>query len=305
MQGDEVITFISAGLYRGTWRPFLSATRRHRNPSSPNVALMMEFSSPVTISRRRLLESALGLALLWPVPVRALEVDRKEPQGQPYDNYADAYDVLDGANAALPSALGFPERRRETVSRASGNVLEVGCGTGANFPIYVKFGVHVTSLTGLDISEGMLARARFVRDSLHHSNTSSDRQSLRIDLVQGDVAALPFDDESFDTVVDTFSLCVFPDPDSSLREMRRVLKKSSQARMLLLEHSISSLGPLATFQNVTASTVARSSKGCFWNQDVARSAERAGLVVVSQNEYLAGTVRLFELRRNDMVLVSH
>jgi methyltransferase OMS1, mitochondrial len=263
----------------------------------------MGSSSPVTFSRRRLLQAVLGLAFLRPAPVRALEFNRKESQGHVYDNYADEYDVLDGTNAALPGALGFPERRRETIARASGNVLEVGCGTGANFPIYAKYGVHVTRLTGLDISEGMLARAQLVRDSLQSSANPSDGHSLKIDLVQGDVAALPFEDELFDTVVDTFSLCVFPDPVSSLREMCRVLKNSPEARVLLLEHSISSLGPLATYQNMTATTVAKTSKGCFWNQDVARIAERAGLVVVSQNEYLAGTVRLFELRRNEMALV--
>ena len=62
----------------------------------------------------------------------------------------------------------------------------------------------------------------------------------------GDVEALPFEDNAFDCVVSTFSVCVFRDPARALQEMARVVKPSG--RVLLLEHSRSYFPPLAIYQ---------------------------------------------------------
>ena len=91
-------------------------------------------------------------------------------------------------------------------------------GTGINLPFYNYR--QVETLTALDISAGMLAQAKLKLDSILEAD--------RVSLVQGTVEAMPFDSDSFDSVVDTFSLCVYSDPVKALKEMARVVKPGSR-----------------------------------------------------------------------------
>lgn len=64
--------------------------------------------------------------------------------------------------------------------------------------------------------------------------------------MQADATALPLPTSSFDCVVDTFSLCVIPDPLSALKEMARVVKPGG--KVLLLEHARSDNPILGAYQ---------------------------------------------------------
>lgn len=103
---------------------------------------------------------------------------------------------------------------------ATGNVLEVGVGTGLNLPCY-PVGLH---LTGIDASPAMLAIARRRAVDL----------GVRVDLAEGDAQALPYPDASYDTVVCTLSLCCIPDDKAAIAEMHRVLRPGG--RLILLDH---------------------------------------------------------------------
>lgn len=121
-----------------------------------------------------------------------------------YDRYARSYDQLDGGSAA--DALGIGELRSSAIGRCRGRVLEVGVGTGLNLPLYNT--LSYSSLTGIDLSDGMLREARERVEKLELS---------RVELRQMDVTRLQFEENTFDSVIDTFSLvCPLPRPAFSL-----------------------------------------------------------------------------------------
>ena len=70
-------------------------------------------------------------------------------------------------------------------------------------------------------------------------------------------------------------------------------------RVLLLEHTRSDFAPLAAYQDMTASAVAASSKGCAWNQDVLAMLQPAGLRLVRATPALGGLVRCIEATRDE------
>ncbi len=118
----------------------------------------------------------------------------------------------------------FGDSRSWACSQAHGDVLEVAVGTGLNLHAYPPD----VRLTGIDLSEGMLALARARARDLGRD----------VELRQGDAHALPFTDAVFDTVVCTFGLCAIPDIDAALDEMTRVLKPDG--KLILVDHVASS-----------------------------------------------------------------
>lgn len=111
--------------------------------------------------------------------------------------------------------------REKLFSRLEGQrILEVGVGTGKNLAHYPP-GISVTAI---DISERMLARAR----------KRAIRLGLQCSLLKMDVQALEYPDNSFDAAVSTFVFCSVPDPVKGLKELGRVLKP--RGRAYFLEH---------------------------------------------------------------------
>ena len=128
----------------------------------------------------------------------------------------------------LDKALGHPNimrRRQALVSQASGDVLEIGFGSGATLPFYDP--AKVSSLTVVEPSEGMNRRAA---DQLAAS-------PVPIRSVPGAGERLPFDDASFDTVVCCLTLCSVQDVGQVLAQVRRVLKPGGA--FLFMEHVLS------------------------------------------------------------------
>ena len=134
-----------------------------------------------------------------------------------YDRIAPIYDTMEW----LVETSAFQRWRRNLWSRLpSGQVLEVGVGTGKNMAYYPA-GARVTAI---DLSSRMLVRARRRAQSL----------GLDVDLRVMDVQRLQFPDATFDAAVSTFVFCSVPDPVRGLRELGRVVRPGGD--VWLLEH---------------------------------------------------------------------
>ncbi|KEG10809.1 hypothetical protein DQ04_03271010 [Trypanosoma grayi] len=97
---------------------------------------------------------------------------------------------------------------------------------------------------------------------------------------------LPFENDTFDTVVDMFGLCSFDDPVRALREMSRVCKPSGH--LLLLEHGKGRWSRLNDYLDKWAPRHAKM-WGCWWNRDIRRYMRLAGLTVLKTEEKHFGT----------------
>jgi ubiquinone/menaquinone biosynthesis C-methylase UbiE len=153
--------------------------------------------------------------------------------------------------------------RRLVVPEATGRVLEVGVGTGLNFGLYRD----VTSLEGIDPDPFMLERARARVAELPFPTT----------LHQAGAERMPFEDDSFDTAVITFTLCTIPDPVASLAEVRRVLRRGG--RLLFVEHTRSIQPLVAGVQGALTPLWKKIGGGCHLNRRAVELVRTAGFDV--------------------------
>jgi ubiquinone/menaquinone biosynthesis C-methylase UbiE len=133
-----------------------------------------------------------------------------------YNRIAGLYDFMEA----------FPERRfkiwrqRLWAKVPPGKILEIGIGTGKNISYYPP----EAQVTGIDLSDRMLARAR----------ARATREKMTVELLEMDAQALTFPDNTFDAAVATFVFCSVPEPIAGLRELGRVVKLGGS--IVLLEH---------------------------------------------------------------------
>ncbi|MCS7275930.1 MAG: class I SAM-dependent methyltransferase [Dehalococcoidia bacterium] len=154
--------------------------------------------------------------------------------------------------------------RADVAGGARGLVLEIGCGTGANFPYY-RQGARVVAT---EPDPYMLARARRRVQQLGRP----------IALVQAVAEDLPFPDRTFDAAVATLALCSLDDPRRALAEVRRVLRPGGELRFY--EHVRYPDGPLALLQDVVTPLWSWFGAGCHPNRNAPRLLQEAGLELV-------------------------
>jgi len=193
-----------------------------------------------------------------------------------YDRIAFIYDFMEG----LIEGTRYSEWRKILWSKVEGSrILEVGVGTGKNFPFYPK----AAEVTAIDFSEKMLGRAR----------AKADKQGLKVKLLKMDVQNLEFEDNSFDTVVGSFVFCSVPDPVRGLKEVERVCKPGG--KVVLLEHVLSTNHVVAWMMNTVNPVVTRF-MGPNINRRTVENVAR-GLKLEQVTDLAAGIFKLIEARK--------
>lgn len=159
---------------------------------------------------------------------------------------------------------GMTERRRQLLTGASGSVLELGAGTGLNLPHYPA---DIERLVLAEPEPNMAERLR----------RRAAKLGREVEIVRAPGELLPFEDDSFDTVVSTLVLCTVVDPGRTLAEVRRVLRPGGS--LLFLEH-VRSEGPrLARWQDRLHGAWKSFADGCNCNRGTLAAIEDAGFDV--------------------------
>jgi ubiquinone/menaquinone biosynthesis C-methylase UbiE len=143
--------------------------------------------------------------------------------------------------------------RQRVVGAAEGRVLEIGVGSGLNFPFY---GATVISVIGLEPSSALLRMAR----------PRASSAKVPITLLDASAEAIPLDSDSIDTVVTTWTLCTIPNAPVALAEIRRVLRPGGALRFV--EHGRAPEPGVARWQDRLDLLWPRIAGGCHLNRKI-------------------------------------
>jgi len=177
--------------------------------------------------------------------------------------FAAAYDVM---TAPLERSRFGPARGR-ILARASGRVLEVGAGTGANLEWYPAAVAHV------DLCEPDPHMRRRLERRL-----ARGRWPFSVAVHAADAEG-PFPAAGYDVIVATLLMCTVPDPAAAATAMRAVL--ADDGRLCYIEH-VHAGGWLGRVQSAVAPLWARVAGGCHLDRPATAALRGAGLVPVEQ-----------------------
>lgn len=182
-----------------------------------------------------------------------------------YDRFAKYYDVME---TLLEKRL-FKRIRKNTLGKLTGNILEIGVGTGKNLPYYNPN----TMVTGIDISPKMLQKAK----------TKARKIDRKFNLLQMDAQNLKFKNNAFDYVVGSFVLCSIPDPVKALKEIKRVVKP--KGKIIFIEHVLSKYKLIAFWEHMHNPITSRLI-GFNVNRDTKKNILSSG-IYINKDEHLA------------------
>jgi ubiquinone/menaquinone biosynthesis C-methylase UbiE len=170
-------------------------------------------------------------------------------------------------------------QRKKIVPNASGNILEIGIGSGLNLPYYEKS--KINNLYGIDPSSELCDMAK---------KSASDHE-IDVNLLINGAEEIELPKDSIDTVVMTYTLCTIPNPIEALKEIKRVMK--ADAKMLFCEHGTAPDKNILKWQNRINPIWGKLFGGCNINRDIPRILKESGFKINTLDQmYLPGTPKI-------------
>ncbi len=145
-------------------------------------------------------------------------------------------------------------QREKVIPLAQGRVLEVGVGSGLNLPFYDAS--KVVQLTALDPSE----------EIWRQNKNNIENLGYNFQFIKAFAENIPIEDNTFDSVVITYTLCSIPDTKKAMGEIRRVLKPNG--KLIFCEHGKAPDKTVQKWQNVINPVWKRFGGGCNLQRDI-------------------------------------
>lgn len=181
----------------------------------------------------------------------------------------------------LPKAIDWAcdqssnrKQRKKIIPLASGNVLEIGIGSGLNLPFYTS---KVKTLTAIDPSKELWKRKQF--------NTGKLPFDFKFSIASAE--DIPENDHSFDCIVITYTLCTITDLKKAFSEIKRVLKPNG--KLLFCEHGKTPEKAIQKYQNIVNPFWKIIGGGCNLNRNIPAIIEENGFTISKlETMYLPG-----------------
>jgi ubiquinone/menaquinone biosynthesis C-methylase UbiE len=167
--------------------------------------------------------------------------------------------------ADISERRGGAKHRRELLAGLRGRVIELGAGSGANFPHYPPAVDEVVAVEP----------EPYLREQAQRAAT---RVPVPVSVVAGDASSLPGGAGSFDSAIASLVLCTVPDQRRALAELYRVIRPGGELRFY--EHVLARTAREARLQRLADATFwPHIAGGCHLSRDTTAEIERAGFMI--------------------------